>query len=83
MAKQDPSVKQGAVSARDVRALAGRRLRVEGLRGTFKDVRFGEDHVSQGPVSPTTEKSLRAQFGEMVEEVKEESEGAETEDDSK
>ena len=64
----EATVKQGAVTSKDL--AGGKRFRVEGLRGTFKDTVFNEDCTTEGPVSATTEKALREMFGKGVQEVK-------------
>lgn len=52
--KNQSKVKQGAVTAQ--------RLKVNGFRGAFLDARFGDDGVSEGPVSPATAEALQRQF---------------------
>lgn len=52
-----PESKSGAVTAQ--------RLKVGGLRGAYLDARFGNDGVSEAPVSAATEESLRKDFPNM------------------
>ncbi len=64
MAENKENVKQAAISSKDLSR--GVRIRIEGLSGSFQDAHFGDDGVSTGPVSPSTQKALRDFFGDTV-----------------
>lgn len=65
------NVKQGAVTAQ--------RLKAEGFRGAFKDARFGDDGVSEEPVSPATVEALKKQYPRLKVTVVGEAQTAEDE----
>jgi hypothetical protein len=59
-------VKQGAF----LKKVDFKKFKVEGLHGGFGDVVFGDDYVTQGPVSAETLAKLQETFGDAVEEIK-------------
>ena len=59
--KNQPQVKQGAVTPRT--------LRVATFRGAYGDARFNDEGVSEQPVSPATEAQLRTDFPNAAIEV--------------
>ena len=65
MSKQNdkPEIKQTAIGAKRLRFRGG-------PAGSFRDARFGEDGVSEEPVSAETAKALREHFPEAeIEEI--------------
>lgn len=70
--KDNPSVKQGAVTPR--------KLRIAGFRGAFRDTVFDNNGISTAPVSPETEEALKKQFPRAkVEAVRDEAKTETTE----
>jgi len=62
----DLEMKSGVIK---VSSEAKTHLRVNGLRGSYKNVRFDDNFLSTGPVSNDVEQELTEMFGEHVERV--------------
>jgi hypothetical protein len=67
-----PEPKNGAITSDDLRPTRAKRWRVSGFRGSYADVSFNDDGVSDKPVPEKTAEAFRSQFpNAQIEEVAE------------